>query len=79
MEVDTGASLTLISKSTFDKLWDAQEAPKLQSTTSKLWTYTGENIEVLDVANVNVSFQQQTQELQLLVVTGDGPSLLGRD
>ena len=36
MEVDTGASLTLISKSTFDKLWNAQEAPNLQSTTSKL-------------------------------------------
>ena len=79
MEVDTGASLTLISKSTFDKLWDAQEAPNLQSTTSKLRTYTGESIEVLGVANVNVSFQQQTQELQLLVVAGDGPSLLGRD
>ena len=42
MEVDTGASLTLISKSTFDKLWNAQEAPNLQSTTSKLRTYTGE-------------------------------------
>ena len=59
MEVDTGASLTLISKSTFDKLWDAQEAPNLQSTTSKLRIYTGENIEVLGVANVNVSFQEQ--------------------
>ena len=79
MEVDTGASLTLISKSTFDKLWDAQGAPNLQSTASKLQTYTGENIEVLRVANVNVSFQEQSQELQLLVVTGNGPSLLGRD
>ena len=53
-----GASLTLISKSTFNKLWDAQEAPNLQSTTSKLRTYTGENIEVLGVANVNASFQE---------------------
>ena len=79
MEVDTGASLTLISKTTFDKLWNAQEAPNLQPTTSKLRTYTGENIEVLGIANVNVSFQEQNQELQLLVVAGDGPSLLGRD
>ena len=71
MEVDTGASLTLISKSAFDKLWDAQEAPNLQSTTSKLRTYTGENIEVLGVANVNVSFQEQNQELQLLVSSTD--------
>ncbi|XP_065915317.1 uncharacterized protein [Dysidea avara] len=79
MEVDTGASLTLIGKSTFDKLWEAQAAPPLQSTNNKLRTYTGENIEVLDVANVDVSFQEQNHNLQLLVVAGDGPSLLGRD
>ena len=44
MEVDTGASLTMISKSTFDKLWKAQEAPNLQSTTSKLRTYLGKTL-----------------------------------
>ena len=58
MEVDTGVSLTLIGKSTFDKLWEAQAAPPLQSTNNKLRTYTGENIEVLGVANVDVSFQE---------------------
>ena len=47
MEVDTGASLTLISKTTFDRLWDARIAPNLQSTSSKLQTYTREDIEVL--------------------------------
>ena len=79
MEVDTGASRTLISKATFDKLWSLHNAPSLQPTVSKLRTYTGENIEVLGVANVNVSFQEQHKQLQLLVVGGDGPSLLGRD
>jgi len=59
MEVDTGASMTLISKATFDSLWDPQNAPSLQPTGSKLRTYTGENIEVLDAANVSVSFQEQ--------------------
>ena len=79
MEVDTGASRTLISKATFDKLWSLHNAPSLQPTVSKLQTYTGENIEVLGVVNVNVSFQEQHKQLQLLVVGGDGPSLLGRD
>ena len=79
MEVDTGASLTLISKSTFDQLWDVQAAPPIQPTNSKLKTYTGENIEVLGIANVAVSFQEQNHNLQLLVVAGDGPSLFGRD
>ena len=79
MEVDTGASLTLISKATFDRLWDARAAPNLQSTSSKLWTYTGEDIKVLGVANITVYFQEQCQQLQLLVVGGNGPSLLSRD
>jgi len=55
MEVDTGASLTLISKSTFDQLWDVQAASPIQPTNSKLRTYTGEN---MDIANVAVSFQE---------------------
>ena len=79
MEVDTGASMTLISKATFDKLWNPQNAPSLQPTSSKLRTYIGEHIEVLGAANVNVSFQEQHKQLQLLVVRGNGPSLLGRD
>ena len=79
MEVDTGASMTLISKTTFDTLWSPHTAPSLQPTGSKLRTYTGESIEVLGAANVNVSFQEQHKQLQLLVVGGNGPSLLGRD
>ena len=47
MEVDTGAFMTLISEATFEKIWNSQTAPPLQSTGSKLWAYTGENIKVL--------------------------------
>jgi len=50
-----------------------QAAPPIQPTNSKLRTYTGENIEVLGIANVAVSFQEQNHNLQLLVVAGDGP------
>ena len=39
--------------------------------------YTGENIEVLGAANINISFQEQHKQLH--VVGGNGPSLLGRD
>ena len=71
--------MTLISKATFDKIWNSQTAPPLKSTGSKLRTYTRENIEVLGAANVDVSFQEQHKKLQLLVVGGKSPSLLGRD
>ena len=53
MKANTGASMILISKATsYDKIWNSQTAPPLQSTGSKLWTCTGENSEVLGAANV---------------------------
>ena len=79
MEVDIGASMSLISNVTFQKLWPAQNSPALLPTESKLRTYTGEQINVLGTISAEVQFKQQQETLPLLVVEGDGPSLLGRD
>ena len=78
MEVDTGASL-LISEATYQNLWEPDTLPELQQTSVKLRTYTGEEISVLGGINVKVQTQGQEAHLPLLVVKGDGPSLLGRD
>ena len=45
----------------------------------QLHMYTGDTIPVLGVENVTVIHKQQTKELPLLVVKGEGPTLLGRD
>ena len=79
MEVDTGVSMSLISNVTFQKLWPAQNNPALLPTESKLRTYTGEQINVLGTISAEVQFKQQQETLPLLVVEGDGPSLLGCD
>ena len=79
MEVDTGASMSLISNVTFQKLWPAHSSPVLMATQTKLRTYTGEQINVLGTISANVQFKTQQETLPLLVVDGDGPSLLGRD
>ena len=71
--------MTLVSKVIFNKIWNSQTTPPLQSTGSELLTYTRENIEVLGAANVDLSFQDQYKQLQLLVVGGKGPSLLRCD
>ena len=47
IEVDTGASLSLISETTFKALWDTNDTPPLQQTEVKLRTYTGQEICVL--------------------------------
>ena len=76
MEVDTGASLSVISETTYKSL---SSVPPLQSTQAKLCTYTGESLGVLGSISVSVQHNQQQKQLSLLVVSGNGPSLLGRD
>ena len=75
MEIDTGASLSLISESTCRKLWPKK---RLLSTIAKLKTYSGEALPVLGTLNIQVSQNKQVC-LSLVVVTGSGPSLLSRD
>ena len=79
MEVDTGASLSLMSETTYKKLWESDTLPDLQQTAVKLRTYTGEEIGVLGCINVKVQSKEQEAHLPLLVVKGNGPSLLGRN
>ena len=78
MEVDTGAALSLINESVYksspflNKLF-------LQSSTVQLRTYTGEEIAVTGELSVKVQSGLQVHTLPLLVVPGQGPSLLGRN
>ena len=76
MEVDTGASLSIISEETYHSL---TKTPALLPTQARLCTYTGEPLPVLDSITVAVHYKHQQRTLPLLVVKGGGPSLLGRD
>ena len=79
MEIDTGASLSIMSEETLYSLWPPQSRPQLQLTTVKLHTYTKEPIKVLGTISVYVCYKEQKLSMPLLVVAGHGPSLLGRD
>ena len=45
----------------------------------KLRTYTGEELEVCGAIPLRVSYQEKEKNLDLIVVKGTGPSLMGRD
>ena len=82
MEVDTGATLSLISHATYQKFWlrkDTFDAPSLQKTTATLKPYTGVQVKVLGSLQVDVTYQDQETTLTLLVVAGDVLSLLSWD
>ena len=76
MEVDTGASHTLMSESTFTCLWPGRS---LHHTPIRLQSYSKQPIPVLGCCSVNIHYQGQTGEMPLLIVGGSGPTLLGRD
>ena len=76
MEVDTGAALSVVSETTFRRLWPFES---LEPSTTRLRTYTGEQVQVLGSVTVHVRHGSNEGELPLLVVKGDGPSLLGRN
>ena len=76
MEVDTGAAVSVISEETYRQTWK-NNPPALQPSAAKLKTYTGETLTVLGTINVLTQYAGQEEQLDLLVVDGSGPTLLG--
>jgi hypothetical protein len=74
MELDTGAAFTIISERTRKTVFP--ELPLLKCPI-RLKTYTDERIAVLGQLNVHVSYGDQRAPLVLLVIAGDGHTLLG--
>ena len=72
MELDTWATLSLISEQTYKKIFPIKAAPHLVDSKAQLKTYTGEMIKVLGAIEVDVTHNEQKKQLSLLVVAGDG-------
>ena len=77
MEVDTGASLSLINEDTLRSL--GKDRSSLQKAAVHLRTYTKEEVPTLGSCLVTVQYGEQTKELSVTVVLGSGPNLCGRD
>ena len=75
MELDTGASVSIMSEA-----WKKTFAwVPLEKSQIKLRTYTGETLDVIGQAQVEVTSQNQTANLPIQIVKGRGPSLFGRN
>ena len=76
MEIDTGAALSIISEETRQRTFPDEP---LHDSAIILKTYTGEQIGVTGQLNLRVAYEGQKQNLVLIVVEGNGPSLFGRN
>lgn len=76
LKLDTRAAYLMVSEKTYHDHW-----PNAALTPSqiRLCSYSGERIEVVGSLDACVQYKQKQAKLQLLVVTGSSPSLLGRN
>ena len=79
MEVDTGASLSVMSEKMFKELGGERQSSTLEPISAKRRTYTGEVIEPLGLARIFVKYGEKEANLPLIVTPGSGPALLGRN
>ena len=79
MEIDTGASASVINETVYKLISRWELKPQLQPTQAVLKTYTGEQIPVLGIFNPVVAYEGNQKKLPLLVVKGTQPCLLGWD
>ena len=78
-ELDTGASVSVCSERTYQRLWPSGERPPIEPFSGRLRTYSGENLRVVGKITVCAQYRADRVTLPLVVLCGDGPSLLGRD
>ena len=79
MEIDTGASVSIASLSTFETIRNGESMLELDKSTVRLQTYTGQQIKVCGAVMVPVTHDGQTALLPLIITEGEGPTLLGRN
>lgn len=78
MEVDSGAACSLISEHTYDTLWPDQPPP-IHKDSSVLKQWSQAELRVRGKIFAKVHYQGRELTLPLLIVQGQGTSLMGRD
>ena len=79
MEIDTGASTTVINEKTFHQLSQQESVLKLNAVNTVLRTYTGEVIPVVGECELEVEYNGSKSVLPAVIISGEGPCLMGRN
>ena len=72
LELDTGASVSVISEQTWKNYLNSVP---LQDSGVTLKTYSGERLEVLGQTDISVEYHNQVTKLPVYVLRGKGPDL----
>lgn len=76
VELDTGASVTIIPKSIST---DVLASKPMERTVVNLRSYSGHEVPVIGEAKIQVAYRDQEAVLPVVITGNDGPVLMGRD
>ena len=79
MEIDTGASTTVVDEKTFHTLCHPGRVLELNAVNTALRTYTGDMIPVVGECELEVECDGFKGLLPAVVIRGEGPYLMGRN
>ena len=79
MEIDTGASTTVVNEKSFHNLAHWESALKLNVVNTVLCTYTGEFVTVVGECRLAVEYNGFKGSSPAVVISGEGPCLMGRN
>lgn len=79
MQVDTGASFSIINEQTWNSIRDRLPHSALRPSNLSLRTWTETPVLLLGQASLPVQYNTFARDLQVIVAKGSGPNLLGRD
>ncbi len=79
MEINRGASLSIMSYSTFCSTWPMDCSADIKSSEAWLRSYTGEKISMKGAVDIKVNYEKQEVNLVLTIVEGEGLTLRRRN
>ena len=74
MEIDTGAAISIMAEAKFREI-----SKELQDSQVNLCTYSGEKLSVKGEVMCNVEYAGNLYVLPLIIIAGNGPTLIGRN
>lgn len=79
MEIDTGASFSLINERTWQTVRDTRTRRSLKPSFLNLHTWTKSRLPILGQTTIRVRYKDVEHDLNVIVAKGAGPNLLGRN
>ena len=79
MELDTGASVSIISHCTYFMVWPISKCLMLRLSNTWLHTYLGKVIDILGSIDATSIYGAQKRQLSMVILPTDGPSVIRQD